>query len=139
MQVSERTSRIQDEFNQKEAGNLALTTNVSLTESKLIIALKKQLVEAKVLLEREHMVKMRLIEGARDLKRQLVEALKQNKHAAKNAPFKQKKQRHGSIDGSDSDSVDLSQKLSVQAATGVPLEEDRSPLINVRMKVSSAT
>ena len=130
MQVSERTSRIQDEFNQKEAGNLALTTNVSLTESKLIIALKKQLVEAKVLLEREHMVKMRLIEGARDLKRQLVEALKQNKLAAKNAPFKQKK-RLGSADGSDSGSVDLSQKLSVQAATGVPLEEDRSPLINV--------
>ena len=55
---------------------MALTTNVSLTESKLIIALKKKLVEAKVLLEKEHAVKMRLIEGARDLKRQLVEALK---------------------------------------------------------------
>lgn len=31
----------QDEFNQKATGQLAITSNVSLTESKLIIALKK--------------------------------------------------------------------------------------------------
>jgi len=47
---------------------LAVTSCVSQTESKLIIALKKQLVEAKALLEQEHLVKLRLVEGARHLK-----------------------------------------------------------------------
>ena len=51
---------------------LAITSNVSLTESKLIIALKKQLLEAKALLEKEHAFKLRLIEGARDLKHRLM-------------------------------------------------------------------
>ena len=62
-----------------------MTTNVSLTESKLIIALKKQLLEAKALLEKEHYFKMRLIEGARDLKRQLVQALKKQSKMSKAA------------------------------------------------------
>ena len=56
---------------------LGITSNVSLTESKLIIALKKQLVDARNLLEHERLVKLKLIEGARDLKRQLTEALKE--------------------------------------------------------------
>ena len=47
---------------------LAVTSSVSLTESKLIIALKKQLIEAKALLEMEQTIKMKLIEGARNMK-----------------------------------------------------------------------
>ena len=62
----------------------ALTSNVSLTESKLIIALKKQLVEAKALLEREHAFKLRLIEGARDLKRRLEDALQREQFYTNN-------------------------------------------------------
>jgi len=41
----------QEEFNLKTIGQLAVTSNVSLTESKLIIALKRKLVDAKTLLE----------------------------------------------------------------------------------------
>ena len=71
----------EDEFEQMAAGakQLAVTSNVSLTESKLIIALKKQLMEAKALLEKEHFIKLRLIEGARDLKHQLLNALQREK------------------------------------------------------------
>lgn len=53
----------------------ATTSGVSATESKLIIALRRQLIEAKQLLEKDHFIKLKLVEGARDLKRQLVEAL----------------------------------------------------------------
>lgn len=61
----------QDEFNLMASGSLkqlAVTSSVSLTESKLIIALKKQLIEAKALLEMEQTIKMKLIEGARNMK-----------------------------------------------------------------------
>ena len=51
--------------------SMAVTSGVSLTESKLIIALRKDLTQARELLEREHAIKMKLIEGARDLKHQL--------------------------------------------------------------------
>ena len=53
----------------------ATTSGVSATESKLIIALRRQLQDAKHLLEKDHFMKLRLVEGARDLKSQLVEAL----------------------------------------------------------------
>ena len=65
------------------ANKRAITSNVSLTESKLIIALKKQLLEAKSLLEREHTFKLKLIEGARDLKRRLMDALQRERHIEK--------------------------------------------------------
>ena len=55
--------------------SMAVTSGVSLTESKLIIALRKDLTQARDLLEREHAIKMKLIEGARDLKHQLQMAL----------------------------------------------------------------
>ena len=46
----------------------------------------------------------------------------------------------GSITDSDSDSqAENHQTLNVQPTTGVPLEEAQSPLISIRMKVSSAT
>lgn len=55
---------------------LATTSAVSMTESKLIIALRRQLLEAKRLLEKDHLIKLKLVEGARNLKHQLIEALK---------------------------------------------------------------
>ena len=53
----------------------ATTSGVSATESKLIIALRKQLLEAKQLLEQDHFIKLKLVEGARSLKYQLVQVL----------------------------------------------------------------
>ena len=53
----------------KATGQGAMTSNVNATEAKLIIELKKKLVEAKNLIDLDQAVKMRLIEGARDLKR----------------------------------------------------------------------
>ena len=74
----------QDEFDQMASGakQPAVTSSVSLTESKLIIALKKQLIEAKALLEREHAIKLRLIEGARSLKHELVQAIGREERGA---------------------------------------------------------
>ena len=72
LHTSFRRKTVDDKDAQKvnaQFGTLAITSNVSQTESKLIIALKKQLLEAKALLENEHNAKLKLIEGARNLKR----------------------------------------------------------------------
>ena len=50
------------------------TSGVSATESKLIIALRKQLTDARGIIEHDHLMKLKLIEGARSLKSQLDEA-----------------------------------------------------------------
>ena len=47
------------------------TSGVSATESKLIIALRKQLTDARGVIEHDHLMKLKLIEGARGLKSQL--------------------------------------------------------------------
>lgn len=44
------------------------------TESALIIALRRQLIEAKSLLEKEHKAKLQLVEAARFLRSKLVAA-----------------------------------------------------------------
>ena len=54
------------------------TSGVSATESKLIIALRKQLTDARGIIEHDHLMKLKLIEGARGLKNQLHEALSNN-------------------------------------------------------------
>ena len=63
---------------QQNIRSLAMTSGVSLTESKLIIALRKELSTALSLLENEYAIKLKLVEGARDLKRQLTQALQEN-------------------------------------------------------------
>ena len=113
-----------EQFIEKTVCMPALSSNISLTESKLIIALKKKLVDAKKLMEQERKIKLRLIEGARDLKRQLVEALKS------------KVQRSMRFESGN-------QVLSRNPEVGGPDEDTdqsiESPTINVRMKISSAT
>jgi len=54
--------------------SLAVTSGVGTTESKLIIALKRQLVQAKEIIERDHLAKLKLVQMARGLRSQLLKA-----------------------------------------------------------------